>query len=404
MTTPDPIDPAAGRPARARGAGLRPSAHPTPPRASHRRRRPRRPRRRRRPAVEPVRPRARRPVLPHRGPTAYGPTPSRPARDAARRPPASCSGSSSSSSARSSWSAGSPTHARRLRVAAVADRPGRRDGHRVVRDPAARRPGARDPGRDAGHGRHRPVGPVGLQPVRDLGLRLGAGRARPAPGLGMLFYGLARGDGELARDGLRTTADRARAVLRVRAVLRGRDRPVGPASSRTCARTCRTWPSASAWCSSCCRCSLDAAQRASSRKARLGEYGRNSFSTRVIAEVWTVSAAARGPGREPGDLLHVGPSLTVLALHRACLPQLPSALLAAADHRARGQRGSSPRGSSWRWGPDRLGPLLGLSPSTICAVLRRSGLPRLADIDRPIGLPVRRYEVCHPGALVHQEL
>jgi transposase InsO family protein len=30
-------------------------------------------------------------------------------------------------------------------------------------------------------------------------------------------------------------------------------------------------------------------------------------------------------------------------------------------------------------------------------------LPRLADIDRPTGLPVRRYEVCHPGSLVHQD-
>jgi transposase InsO family protein len=57
----------------------------------------------------------------------------------------------------------------------------------------------------------------------------------------------------------------------------------------------------------------------------------------------------------------------------------------------------------WRWGPDRLGPLLGLPPSTVGAVLRRSGLPRLSDIDRPTGLPVRRYEVCHPGALVHQD-
>ena len=37
------------------------------------------------------------------------------------------------------------------------------------------------------------------------------------------------------------------------------------------------------------------------------------------------------------------------------------------------------------------------------AVLRRAKLPRLADIDRPTGLPVRRYEVCHPGSLVHQD-
>ena len=58
---------------------------------------------------------------------------------------------------------------------------------------------------------------------------------------------------------------------------------------------------------------------------------------------------------------------------------------------------------AWRWGPDRLGPLLGLPPSTVGAVLAAAECPRLADIDRPTGLPVRRYEVCHPGALVHQD-
>jgi hypothetical protein len=51
----------------------------------------------------------------------------------------------------------------------------------------------------------------------------------------------------------------------------------------------------------------------------------------------------------------------------------------------------------WRWGPDRLGPLLGHPPSTVAAVLRRIGMPRLADIDRPTGLPVPRYELCHRG-------
>jgi transposase InsO family protein len=59
--------------------------------------------------------------------------------------------------------------------------------------------------------------------------------------------------------------------------------------------------------------------------------------------------------------------------------------------------------TEWRWGPDRLGPLLGHPPSTVAAVLRREGMPRLADLDRPTGLPVRRYEACHPGALVHQD-
>jgi transposase InsO family protein len=56
-----------------------------------------------------------------------------------------------------------------------------------------------------------------------------------------------------------------------------------------------------------------------------------------------------------------------------------------------------------RWGPDRLGPLTGHPPSTVAAVLRRARMPRLADLDRPTGLPVRRYEVCHPGLLVHQD-
>lgn len=56
-----------------------------------------------------------------------------------------------------------------------------------------------------------------------------------------------------------------------------------------------------------------------------------------------------------------------------------------------------------RWGPARLGPLLGQPRSTVGAVLARAGVPRLADLDRPTGLPVRRYEACHPGALLHQD-
>jgi transposase InsO family protein len=59
--------------------------------------------------------------------------------------------------------------------------------------------------------------------------------------------------------------------------------------------------------------------------------------------------------------------------------------------------------TEWRWGPDRLGPLTGHPASTVAAILHRSGVPRLADLDRPTGLPVRRYEACHPGALVHQD-
>lgn len=58
--------------------------------------------------------------------------------------------------------------------------------------------------------------------------------------------------------------------------------------------------------------------------------------------------------------------------------------------------------AEWRYGPDRLGPLLGLAPSTVHRVLARRGFSRLRDADRVTAAPVR-YVACHPGALVHQD-
>jgi transposase InsO family protein len=58
--------------------------------------------------------------------------------------------------------------------------------------------------------------------------------------------------------------------------------------------------------------------------------------------------------------------------------------------------------ATWRYGPDRLGPLLGIPPSTVHRILVRRGLSRLRDADRVTAAPVR-YEACHPGALVHQD-
>jgi len=56
----------------------------------------------------------------------------------------------------------------------------------------------------------------------------------------------------------------------------------------------------------------------------------------------------------------------------------------------------------WRYGPDRLGPLLGRPPSTVHRVLVRRGFNRLRDADRVTTAPVR-YVASHPGALVHQD-
>lgn len=54
-----------------------------------------------------------------------------------------------------------------------------------------------------------------------------------------------------------------------------------------------------------------------------------------------------------------------------------------------------------RWGPARIGYLLGIHPSTVHRVLTRFGLARLRWLDRPTGRVIRRMESAHPGDLVH---
>jgi transposase len=60
--------------------------------------------------------------------------------------------------------------------------------------------------------------------------------------------------------------------------------------------------------------------------------------------------------------------------------------------------------ASRKLGPARIGPLVGLAPSTVHAVLRRHGMHRLAWLDRPTGQLVRRYERARPGELVHVDV
>jgi transposase InsO family protein len=57
-----------------------------------------------------------------------------------------------------------------------------------------------------------------------------------------------------------------------------------------------------------------------------------------------------------------------------------------------------------RWGPARIGYLLGLNPATVHRVLTRYGLARLAHLDRATGRVVRRYEHPAPGDLVHVDV
>jgi transposase InsO family protein len=137
-------------------------------------------------------------------------------------------------------------------------------------------------------------------------------------------------------------------------------------------------------------------------KARLNVAGRELLVTRVTVLGWSVVTAsdAQGISRATGYkwVRRFRTEGTAGLADRSSRPhRSPRATPAATVERILAAR------TEWRWGADRLGPLLELPPSTVAAVLRRAGAPRLADLDRPTGLPVRRYQACHPGALVHQD-
>ena len=57
-----------------------------------------------------------------------------------------------------------------------------------------------------------------------------------------------------------------------------------------------------------------------------------------------------------------------------------------------------------RLGPVQIGGRLGLSASTVHAVLVRNRLNRLSHIDRVSGEPLRRYEHDHPGSMIHVDV
>jgi transposase InsO family protein len=57
-----------------------------------------------------------------------------------------------------------------------------------------------------------------------------------------------------------------------------------------------------------------------------------------------------------------------------------------------------------RWGPARIGYLLGLQPSTVHKVLSRFGLAKLSWLDRATGQVIRRYEHEQPGDMIHVDI
>ena len=61
-------------------------------------------------------------------------------------------------------------------------------------------------------------------------------------------------------------------------------------------------------------------------------------------------------------------------------------------------------GQAGKLGPARIGPLVGLAPSTVYRVLCRHQLNRLTLLDPPSGRRIRRYEWDQPGELVHMDV
>ena len=138
------------------------------------------------------------------------------------------------------------------------------------------------------------------------------------------------------------------------------------------------------------------------RRAKLTVFGRQLLVDRVEVDGWTVARAAEmaGVSRQTATKWvrrYRADGVAGLEDHSSRPRHSPGALPAetiAAILVARHELG---------FGPHRLAPIVGVSRSTIGDVLRRQGLSRLRDRDRPTGIPIR-YVRERPGELVHMDV
>lgn len=135
------------------------------------------------------------------------------------------------------------------------------------------------------------------------------------------------------------------------------------------------------------------------RRAKLTPLGRRILVERVLAEGWSASATAEAMGVSRATVYKWLRRFEMEGLEglvdRSSAPHRRPRALARRQLRrivaARRRLG---------WGPHRLGPALGHPRSTVYGVLRRAGVPRLGETDRPTRTPIR-YERDRPGELVH---
>jgi transposase InsO family protein len=138
------------------------------------------------------------------------------------------------------------------------------------------------------------------------------------------------------------------------------------------------------------------------RRAKLTVYGRRLLVDRIEIDHWPIARAAEAAGvtrqtatkwarryRELGPAGLEDRSSRPRRSPRARSPETIAAIL-----RSRHELG---------YGPHRLAPVVGVPRSTIGDVLRRHGLSRLRDRDRPSGVPIR-YVRERPGELLHMDV
>ncbi len=137
-------------------------------------------------------------------------------------------------------------------------------------------------------------------------------------------------------------------------------------------------------------------------RAKLTPFGRLLLVGRVAALGWTVAMASEALGVSSATghkwiRRYRQEGLTGLNDRTSRPRHCPRRLSASAERRIlRGRR-------RLRCGPHSLGPRLGHPRSTVYKVLRRNGVSRLRDQDRPTGVPVR-YTRDRPGELLHLDV
>jgi hypothetical protein len=127
----------------------------------------------------------------------------------------------------------------------------------------------------------------------------------------------------------------------------------------------------------------------SHRNARLTVHGRRLLVQRVKPgsplRMWPLRWASPGPPLINGSVAGVPKARPACAI----VPAVRT--LAAVETQVCRLR------TTRKLGPARIGPILGLAPSTVHRILMRHHLNRLAWLDRPTAQIIRRYERDRPG-------